>query len=326
METRNMASKKILIGVTAILAVAIVVVLAVALTTEGNHSGDDSQNSTIQQACIAGLCTPQVTSKPEPKPDIPQSTSEPPPADVTSTPPQEEPTTQLTPQEEEEYFVRTNNSYHGGLLIKNQDQIQMVVGFALIGENAAGENKTLVLEMLQGANVSRDGITMGEKAFERHEISQEMPDNQKLPKPGLYATRLGDNATTGWFEDGTELENSMGILSFEYNGPIFTGTKLIGDQFVPSGEISTLVNTTDGTAKSLWANRGYVYPNWKPSEFHFDEGVDEIGHFRVTTTVDTKTFYIEFVHLDEMQKVDAEVAVRFAERPDQSLGFGEEGP
>ena len=108
-----MASKKILIGVTAILAVAIVVVLAVALTAEGNHTGDDSQNTTIQQACIAGLCTPQVTSKPEPKPDIPQSTSEPPPADVT-TPPQEEPTTPLlattTPQEGEEYFVRTNNS------------------------------------------------------------------------------------------------------------------------------------------------------------------------------------------------------------------------
>jgi len=204
--------------------------------------------------------------------------------------------------------------------------IQMVVGFALIGENAVGENKTLVLEMLQGANVSRDVITMGEKTFERHEISQEMPDNQKLPKPGLYATRLGDNATTGGFEDGAELVNSMGILSFEYDGPIFIGMKLIGDQFVPSGEISTLVNTTDGTAKSLWANRGYIDPNWKPSEFHFDEGVDKIGHFRVTTIVDKKTYYIEFVHLDEMQKVDAEVAVRFAERPDQALGFGEEGP
>ena len=107
-----MASKKILIGVTAILAVAIVVVLAVALTAEGNHTGNDSQNTTIQQACLAGLCTPQVTSKPEPKPDIPQSTSEPPPADAT-TPSQEEPTTQLpatSPQEGEEYFVRTNNS------------------------------------------------------------------------------------------------------------------------------------------------------------------------------------------------------------------------
>ena len=32
-------------------------------------------------------------------------------------------------------------------------------------------------------------------------------------------------------------------------GPIFTGTKLIGDQFVPSGAISTLVNTTDGTVR-----------------------------------------------------------------------------
>ena len=37
-----------------------------------------------------------------------------------------------------------------------------------------------------------------------------------------------------------------------------------------------------------------------PSEFHFDEGVDKIGHFRVTTTVDSKTYYIEFVHLDEV--------------------------
>merc|ERR1719505_489011 len=273
-----MASKKILIGVTAILAVAIVVILAVALTSEGNHTGNDSQNTTIQQAG-----PPLIISKPD-KPEIPQSTSEPPPADVT-TPPQEEPTTPLlattTPQEGEEYFVRTNNSYHGGVLIKNQDQIQMVVGFALIGENAAGENKTLVLELLQGAHESRDVITMGEKTFERLEVSQEMPENQKLPKPGLYATRLGDKATTGWFEDGAELLNSMGILSFEYDGPFFTGVKLIGDQFVPSGEISTLVNTTDGAAKSLWANRGYVYPNWKPSEFHFDEGVDEIGHFRV---------------------------------------------
>ena len=40
--------------------------------------------------------------------------------------------------------------------------------------------------------------------------------------------------------------------------------------------------------------------SWKPSEFHFDEGVDKIGHFRVTTTVDTRTYYIEFVHLDEV--------------------------
>ena len=30
--------------------------------------------------------------------------------------------------------------------------------------------------------------------------------------------------------------------------------------------------------------------------------------------------------LFQMQKVDAGVAVRFAERPDQALGFGEEGP
>ena len=32
-------------------------------------------------------------------------------------------------------------------------------------------------------------------------------------------------------------------------GPIFTGMKLIGDHFVPSGEVSTLVNTTDGTVR-----------------------------------------------------------------------------
>ena len=101
-----MASKKILIGVTAILAVAIVVVLAVALTAEGNHTGNDSQNTTIQQA------GPPLISKPKPNPDVPQSTSKPPPADAT-TPSQEEPTTQLpatSPQEGEEYFVRTNNS------------------------------------------------------------------------------------------------------------------------------------------------------------------------------------------------------------------------
>ena len=78
-----------------------------------------------------------------------------------------------------------------------------------------------------------------------------------------------------WFDDAAKkikLGDSIGILAFEYKGiyidecicesfmsktmvnlfltgPIFIGVKLIGDHFVPSGEESTRVNTTDSVVR-----------------------------------------------------------------------------
>ena len=85
-----------------------------------------------------------------------------------------------------------------------------------------------------------------------------------------------------WFDDAAEsrkLGNSMGVLAFSYQGErgstsiisvnllhpksvgnlvhgelagsIFVGEKLIGDTFVPAGEESTRVNTTDGTVNAF---------------------------------------------------------------------------
>ena len=87
-----------------------------------------------------------------------------------------------------------------------------------------------------------------------------------------------------WFDDaaeGTKLGKSLGILAFSYKGeshhlhhirpsaftreiigktrwgdgnlagPMFIGVKLIGDTYVPAGEESTRVNTTDGTVRSF---------------------------------------------------------------------------
>ena len=85
-----------------------------------------------------------------------------------------------------------------------------------------------------------------------------------------------------WFDDAAEsgkLGNSMGVLAFSYKGErgstsiisvnllhpkkcwkasigdlagaIFVGEKLIGDTYVPAGEESTRVNTTDGTVNTF---------------------------------------------------------------------------
>ena len=83
-----------------------------------------------------------------------------------------------------------------------------------------------------------------------------------------------------WFDDAAEsrkLGNSMGVLAFSYQGErgstsiisvnllhpksvgsigdlagaIFVGEKLIGDTYVPAGEESTRVNTTDGTVNTF---------------------------------------------------------------------------
>ena len=59
------------------------------------------------------------------------------------------------------------------------------------------------------------------------------------------------------------------------SGPTFVGVKLVGDTFVPAGEESTRVNTTDGAVKFYfiyklitdncqaevkWASPGYQSP------------------------------------------------------------------
>merc|ERR1711990_1389890 len=52
-----------------------------------------------------------------------------------------------TPQE---VFMQTNNSFHGGVVIKVGSEFQKVVGYDIIGGDAVGENKTLQMEKLAG--------------------------------------------------------------------------------------------------------------------------------------------------------------------------------
>jgi len=107
----------------------------------------------------------------------------------------------------------------------------------------------------------------------------------------------------------------MGVLAFSYKGSIFVGEKLIGDTFVPAGEESTRVNTTDGTAEVKWAYPGYKNPNWKPSKLDVEDEMDGQGHFTIITTHNNREYFTEFVPLDKMAEVDAGVAVRFAHPP-----------
>merc|ERR1712037_471110 len=199
-----------------------------------------------------------------------------------------------------EVFMQTNNSFHGGVVIMVDNEFQKVVGYDIIGKDAVGENKTLQMETLAGASVSKDVLTLGETSYER------------------YASRLGAATTSGWFDDAAEggkLGNSMGVLAFSYQGAIFVGEKLIGDTFVPAGEESTRVNTTDGTAEVKWAFPGYKNPNWKPSKLEVEDEMDEQGHFTIITTHNNREYFTEFVPLDKMVEVDAGVAVRFAHPP-----------
>lgn len=210
-------------------------------------------------------------------------------------------------------------------MIMVENEFQKVVGYDIIGKDAVGENKTLQMETLAGVSVSEDVLKLGETSYERHTISPEKPNDSKL-QPGLYASRLGDATTTGWFDEAAEtgkLGNSMGVLAFSYQGAIFVGVKLVGDTFVPAGEESTRVNTADGTAEVKWAYPGYKNPNWKPSKLDVKEEMDEQGHFTIITTSGNKDYFTEFVPLDKMVEVDAGVAVRFAHPP---LPLGKEGP
>jgi len=279
-----------------------------------NLTAEDTSNSshTAQNKSIASTL-PQPL--PQPLPDQTEDTS---------TPTLPHPFPQPLP----EVFMQTNNSYHGGVVIKDNNEFQKVVGYEIIGEDAVGENKTLQMETLAGARaiVSGDVLKLGETSYKRHKISQERPRDQKLLRPGLYASRGGDATTTGWFNDaaeGRKLGSSMGILAFSYQGPMFVGVKLVGDTYVPAGEESTRVNTTDGSAGVKWAYPGYINPNWKPSRLDSGDEMDKEGHFKIITTVKNKEYFTEFIHLDEMVKVDAGVAVRFSHQP---LPLEEEGP
>merc|ERR1712212_1060375 len=228
-----------------------------------------------------------------------------------------------TPQE---VFMQTNNSFHGGVVIKVGNEFQKVVGYDIIGGDAAGENKTLQMETLAGASVFEDVLKLGETSYERHTISPAMPKLPNAKVPGLYASRQGDATTTGWFDEAAEvrkLGNSLGILAFSYQGPIFVGVKLIGDTYVPAGEESTRVNMTDGTAEVKWAYPGYRDPNWKPSKLDIEDELDKDGHFKIITAHNNREYYTEFIPLDEMTKVDAGVAVRFAH---PLLPLEKEGP
>ena len=58
-----------------------------------------------------------------------------------------------------------------------------------------------------------------------------------------------------YVRDGWMLFRLFTVIALQcLAGPIFVGVKLVGDTFVPAGEESTRVNTTDGTVrnKRLW--------------------------------------------------------------------------
>merc|ERR1712130_449582 len=224
----------------------------------------------------------------------------------------------------QEVFMQTNNGFHGGGVIKAGNEVQKVIGYDIVGKHADGVNKTLRMETLAGASVSGDVLQLGEISYERHTISPDIPNGSKL-RPGLYASRLGGDITTGWYDEAaeTKLGDSMGILSFSYKGPTFVGVKLVGDTYVPAGEESTRVNTTDGAAEVKWASPGYQSPNWKPSRLDREENMNGQGHFTIITSSGNREYFTELVHLDEMVEVDAGVAVRFAHLPSP---LASEGP
>jgi len=284
---------KVVFGVALILAVVAVVAVVAVLVS----SKTEDEVTTIPPVTNNSTISPVTNiSRPVKRPHVPT------PAEV---------------------FMQTNNSFHGGVVIKDENEFQKVVGYDIIGGDAVGENKTLQMETLAGASVLEDVLKLGETSYKRHTISPEMPNDSKL-RPGLYASRLGDSTTTGWFDEAAEdrkLGNSLGILAFSYQGAIFVGVKLIGDTYVPAGEESTRVNTTDGTAEVKWAYPGYRNPNWKPSRL--DIGMEREGHFKIITTHNNKEYFTEFIALDGMTKVDAGVAVRFAH---PLLPLEEEGP
>jgi len=306
-------TKKVVFGIAAILvlvAVAAVVAVLVSGKTEDVVTIQNGTDHKPTEAQNDSITLPPVRS--------------PGPADSTesSVPPQQQQQATVP----REVFMQTNNGFHGGVVIKVEDKIQKVVGYDIIGKDAVGENKTLQMETLAGASVSEDVLTLGEASYERHTISPEKPNDSKL-RPGLYASRLGAATTSGWFDEAADetgkLGNSMGVLAFSYQGPIFVGVKLIGDTFVPAGEESTRVNTADGTAEVKWASPGYKNPNWKPSKLDVEDEMDEQGHFTIITTNNNKEYFTEFVPLDKMSEVDAGVAVRFAHPP---LPLEKEGP
>jgi len=286
---------KVVFGVALILAVVAVVAVVAVLVS----SKPEDEVTTIPPVTSNSTIPPVTnTTRPVRRPPVPT------PAEV---------------------FMQTNNSFHGGVVIKDENEFQKVVGYDIIGGDAVGENKTLQMETLAGASVLEDVLKLGETSYEKHTISPEMPNDSKL-RPGLYASRLGDSTTTGWFDEAAEdrkLGNSLGILAFSYQGAIFVGVKLIGDTYVPAGEESTRVNTTDGTAEVKWAYPGYRNPNWKPSRLDIGDEMEQEGHFKIITTHNNKEYFTEFIALDGMTKVDAGVAVRFAH---PLLPLEEEGP
>merc|ERR1712192_246633 len=146
-ETGRKMSKKVVSGVAVILAVvAVAAVVAVLLSGKRedevtNFTEEDTTNS-----------SPTTQNEP-----------------ITTTPSQ--PLPEPFP-EQPEVFMQTNNSFHGGVVIKENDEFQKVVGYEIIGEDAVGENKTLQMETLARARaiVSGDVLKLGETSYKRHKI------------------------------------------------------------------------------------------------------------------------------------------------------------
>merc|ERR1712222_14545 len=91
-----------------------------------------------------------------------------------------QPAQPLPEQTAPEVFMQTNNSFHGGVVIKDNNEFQKVVGYEIIGRDAVGENKTLQMDTLAGAIVSGDELELGEPSYKRHMISQERPEDKKI--------------------------------------------------------------------------------------------------------------------------------------------------
>jgi len=240
------------------------------------------------------------------------------------------------PEPEPEVYMQTNNSYHGGVVMKVKGQIMKVIGFKIPEQGTGGAKSTLKMKILRGASVSEDEIKLGETTFKRHMISPKMPshpsvnvDRGRLPRPGLYATRTvtntndRHNSQPGWYNESAELgwkkmKNSKGILAFAYQGLndcIFTGIKMVGDTFVPAGENSTIISTVDeaNTADTInglvqWAWPGFRGANWRPYKLHMNDKMDSRAKFKFSRTETkhnkkTYTYLEEYIHFDEMEKL-----------------------
>jgi len=181
-------------------------------------------------------------------------------------------------------FMRNDNDYRGGVILRQEGQPD---AFMVVRTNVTG--KVVQLKRVHGITGSSDSLTADQHTYTKYPVRAWAPVNKDMPIPGLYVTEYG------------EYDDSTGLIAVFYEGHLIIGVKMTGNQHVPAGKKTFIINMTDNMAiKMQHANIGFKNARWVEEGYMLDEKSPTSKYFKIRNTRH-QHWDCEFYHITELR-------------------------